>query len=98
MTEKINSIINSIFTNLEAPEKLKNRNLCELWPEIAGKKVAAHTKAVFGPGGKLIVWVDQSTLAFELKQRYQSSLLKRAQAALGEDAVKSIWIRVGQLR
>ena len=96
--EAIKDVISHIFSELQTPKKLRNRVLFEQWPSIAGPKIAPHTKPALGQNGQLIVWVDQSVLAFELRQRYQQSLLKRTQAALGEDVVRTVRFLVGQLR
>ncbi len=95
--DNIRDVIGRIFKELDQPEKLQHRRLVESWPSIAGPKIAPHTKPVLGKTGELFVWVDQSALAFELKQRYQQSLLKRTQAAMGE-GIQSIRFFVGQLR
>ncbi len=96
--QAIKELIPSVLAALQAPELAQRSKLVSEWPAIAGLKIAGHTRPVLNPSGELLVWVDQSTLAFELSQRYRGSLLKRAQAALGEEAVKSVRFRVGQLR
>ncbi len=96
--QSIKNILETVFTELQKPEKARAGVLSENWPAIAGPKIAPHTKPSLRADGQLTVWVDQSTLAFELRQRYQQSLLKRTQAVLGEDVVKSIRFFVGQLR
>jgi len=60
--------------------------------------LAPHSRAAISKEGNLTVWVDSPTLAFEINQRYKDTLFKRAQASLGEEEVKKIYIRVGQLR
>ncbi|HXV28372.1 MAG TPA: DUF721 domain-containing protein [bacterium] len=95
--ETVRNVIENVFKELENPVNLKHRKLMEKWPSIAGPKIAPHTKPVLGKKGELYVWADQSALAFELKQRYSQSLLKRTQAALGE-SIQSIRFFVGQLR
>ncbi len=97
--ELIKDLLAGVLRGLQQdPEKQKRSKLVTAWPSIAGPKIAPHTKPVLSERGDLLVWVDQSTLAFELKQKYGPSLLKRTQAVLGEDAVKTIRIKVGQLR
>ena len=95
--DNIRDVIGRVFKELDQPEQLQHRRLMESWPSIAGPKIAPHTKPALGKQGELFVWVDQSALAFELKQRYQQSLLKRTQAAMGE-GIQSIRFFVGQLR
>ncbi|MBN1689319.1 MAG: DUF721 domain-containing protein [Candidatus Omnitrophica bacterium] len=83
---------------LQDPEAQRRQKLILEWPSIAGPKIAPHTKPSLGKNGSLYVWVDQSTLAFELNQRYRQNLLKRTQAVLGEENVNKIYFRVGQIR
>jgi predicted nucleic acid-binding Zn ribbon protein len=95
--QMIREILPGILAELGSPEKQKRSKLLDQWEAIAGKRVFPHTRPYLGNQGRLYVWVDSSALAFELSQRYRQSLLKRAQAVLGETEIKSIHIRVGQL-
>jgi predicted nucleic acid-binding Zn ribbon protein len=96
--QTMQEIISTVFAELNSPKKAEHRMLFKKWPAIAGPQIAAHTKPSLRRNGQLTIWVDQSALAFELKQRYQQSLLRRTQAILGEETVKSIRFFVGQLR
>ena len=96
--QSIRDLIPSVFEALQSPVLQQRSKLTMLWAQVAGASIAEHTRPSLTKDGKLFVWVDQSTLAFELNQRYAQSLLKRAQALLGEESVKSISFRVGQLR
>ena len=96
--QPIKDVVASVLQGLHSPEKIQQTRLASEWPQIIGGKIAAHTRPMLGRNETLWVWVDQSTLAFEISQKYRETLLKRAQASLGEEAVKAIRIRVGQLR
>lgn len=96
--DEISKIIDGLMGALADPASKKKGELLDKWPAIIGEKWSAHTKPVFGKKGELIVWVDQSALAFELRQRYQQALLARAQAALGDAEIKSLRFLVGQIR
>jgi hypothetical protein len=96
--EQIKDLLAGVLRELQDPEKLKRGKLINAWPSIAGPKLAPHTKPVLSERGDLFVWVDQSSLAYEINQKYRVSLLKRTQAVLGEEAVKAIRVKVGQLR
>lgn len=95
--DKIKDLLTAVFKSFENPEIKKRSLLVDSWPSIAGPKIAPHSKPVLREK-ELVVWVDQSALAFEIRQKHLPSLLKRTQAVMGEDAVKKIYIRVGQLR
>lgn len=94
----IREILPAVLAKLKAPETSSRSRLVQEWAAIAGPRLAGHTRPSLGKRGELYVWVDQSTLAFELNQKYRPALLKRVQAVLGEETVTSVHVRVGQLR
>jgi len=47
---------------------------------------------------RVTVWVDDSTLAFELSRKYKPAMLKRLQNEFGEHEVEDIRFFVGELR
>ncbi len=96
--DDIKKIVEGLIGAMADPERIKKVRLMEMWPKVIGPKLAEHTKPVFGKKGELIVWVDQSVLAFELKQRYHQVLLKRLKEALGDDEIMSLRFYVGQIR
>ena len=96
--QAIKELLPSVFAALQSPVLKQRTSLVSQWEKITGAQIAAHTRPSLGKDGKLFVWVDQSALAFELSQKFGPSILKRTQALLGEDSVKSICFRVGQLR
>ena len=98
MQEKpLASVLEGLLTRLHTPEQNKKTALMELWPKIAGR-FSGHTKPRFGSDGQVIVWVDDSTLAFELSRRYKPVLLKRLVNQFGENEVKDIRFFVGEIR
>ena len=96
--QSLKEIIPGILTGFQTPENKKRNQLMENWPAIAGPRLAPHTKPALLGEGRLVVWVDESALAYELSQKYAASLLKRVQALMGEQNVTSVRFRVGQLR
>ncbi len=94
----IKDVLPAVLARLQSPELSNRSRLLQEWPTIAGPKLAGHTQPSLGRRGELYIWVDQSSLAFELNQRYRPALLKRVQAVLGEETVQSVHVRVGQLR
>ena len=96
--ESLKDLVAGVLTELQTPEKTVRQKLIQQWASIAGPKIAQHTRPSLAKDGRLFVWVEQSALAYELSQRYRQTFLKRVQAALGEDVVKAISFRVGELR
>ena len=90
-------ILNGLLSRLRAPEQSRKSILVESWPRIAGR-FSEHTNPRFGFGGEIVVWVDDSTLAFELSRRYKPVLLKRLRNQFGEHEVKDIKFFVGEIR
>ena len=63
------------------------------WPEIVGSDVAAHARLVTVRDGVITVAVDSPPWATQLRF-LEASLIERANAAIGHDAVYSITVRV----
>ena len=96
--QAIKDLIPEVLNHLKDPLAINRGQLVRDWGSLAGEKIAAHTKPTLSPRGDLCIWVDQATLAFELSQKYRMILLKRTQAMLGEENVKTIRFLVGQIR
>ncbi len=94
----LTTVLDALLRGLKTGDKDRRGQLHDLWPQIAGKSFSPHTKALLQKGGTLCVWADDSVLAYELSQKYSGTILKRAQEALGEEAIKRIIFRVGQIR
>ena len=91
-------VIHSVLEELSQGVKERRSVLQGHWEQIMGNQLSTHTKPQLQPGGTLCVWVDDSTLASELRQRYLGTILKRTGNVLGEGAIKKIVFRVGELR
>ena len=99
MEEKpLQSVVHNIIQRLSAPEGHGRSVLAERWSEIAGPRFSGHTQARFGMDKRVTVWVDDSTLAFELSRKYKPAMLKRLQNEFGEHEVEDIRFFVGELR
>jgi len=94
----LTSVIHSLLQELMQGVKEERSRLETHWPEIVGNTFSAHTKPQLRPRGALCVWVDDSVLASELNQKYQGTILKRAEGILGEGKIKKITFRVGGMR
>ncbi len=91
-------VVDALLHNLKQGLKKKRSDLQTLWPQIAGPQFTPHTRPVLLGKETLCIWVDDSVLAYELSRRYPGTFLKRADAILGEGAIKKIIFRVGQIR
>ncbi|MBI4357668.1 MAG: DUF721 domain-containing protein [Candidatus Omnitrophica bacterium] len=97
-TKPLKPILESLFARLSEPWQQRRSALVNLWPRLVGSDFAKHTKPRFAADGSVTVWVDDSTLAFELSRRYKPVLLKRLRGQFGEAQVKDVKFFVGELR
>ena len=94
----LKSTLKQLLDKLQDPEQARRASLIDCWPEIVGRNFSKHTKARFIQGEKVAVWVDDSTLAFELSQRYKPTILKRLQNQFGAEKIKDVRFVVGEIR
>ena len=91
-------VVRSLLQDLSQGVNRERSDLVSEWPSLVGKSLSAHTKPSLLSSGTVCIWVDDSTLAFELSQKYQGTILRRLEAVWGEGAVKRLIFRVGQIR
>ena len=94
----IGEILPSVLRNLQDPAFRNQAGIAEVWEAVVGPKISAQTRPKLRPDGLLCVWVEQSALAFELNQKYRRAILKRAQAIWGEEKIKEVRFKTGQIR
>jgi len=94
--DQIKNILPAVIRGFEKPETKARSKLIDAWPSIAGVRLTPHTKPQLSAKGVLYIYTDEPVLAFEINQKYRLSLLKRAQAVLGEETVKIIKVLVGK--
>ena len=94
MEKPLEQTIRAIFGGLSAQPKQKNARLVENWHKIVGSGIAERTTPRFGKSS-VVVWADNSPLAYELSQKYGAAILKRLQHEFGESEVKKVWFRAG---
>ncbi len=63
------------------------------WEELVGEAVAAHTWPLSLVGGRLVVAVDESAWATQLRW-LEADLLRRFDVALGAGCVRQLQVRV----
>ncbi len=93
----LTDVVSSLLQDLKTGIKEKRTTLQNLWPQIMGPSFADHTKGALQKDNTLCIWVDDSVLAYELSQRYRGTILKRAQGILGEETIKKVIVRVGEI-
>lgn len=91
--EEMKGLVGKVLAGMVDPGAPHTRLAME-WEKVAGKKIAAISRPFVSKKKILYVEVSDGGYAFEIRQRYQASLLKRAQALLGEDAITDIRVIV----
>ncbi|MDQ7797822.1 MAG: DUF721 domain-containing protein [Candidatus Edwardsbacteria bacterium] len=92
--ETVGDILGRVLRSLEIDQRMDETRALALWPEAAGPKMAANTRAVSVIRGRLMVeakspaWVQECTL---LKVRLKGKINQ----LIGAEAVKEITFKVG---
>ncbi len=92
--EAVGDILSRVLKSLEIDQKMDEARALAAWPEAAGPKIAANTRAVSVIRGRLLVeakspsWVQECTL---LRVR----LREKINELTGSRAVKDITFKAG---
>lgn len=95
--ELIKEVITDIIQDLSSGKKFSQRQILEVWPEVAGKRIVQHTRPVMVRNGRLLINVDRSVWLYELTQKHKGRLLKRLQKKVGGDTLREIQFRIGEI-
>lgn len=88
-TENISDVLDQYLhlSHLETP--LNEFRLVQLWPEIAGKATAVHTKEIYIRNQKLHVRIDSSALRSEIQMK-RAELVKKLNGKIGSIVIYDI--------
>ena len=95
--QHVKEILSNLISDLDKKRKKEPVRVFEIWNAIAGENIAAHTKPYELKRRILFVMVDDSTWAYELNQRYKEELIKKLNDKLGNEAIRDIRIRIGDI-
>jgi len=87
--------LDKVAKRLGAPNATALSGLFHRWTELVGPSIASHAKPVSLRRGQLLVEVDSSAWATQLRFM-TTELVERCCAELGEGAVKEIQLRVAR--
>ncbi len=96
MTEHIEDIIKSVFKTLSKAPNPTSDEISKIWRETAGKKAAAHSRPASLAKKRLVVDVDGSSWLYELTLN-RKKLLAGLKKKLGEDKIKELQFRIGEM-
>ncbi len=90
---RLDRILDGVLADCGLSDRLAERTLLEVWPEIVGERISRHVRAVDLRDGVLLISADHGAWRQEV-----SLLLPRIQAGcnarFGEDTVREIrWAR-----
>ena len=91
--EEMKGLVGRVLAGMVDPGSPQIR-LSQEWEKIAGPKISKYSRPFISKKKILYVEVNDGAYAFELRQKYQDSLLKRAQALVGEENIIDIRIIV----
>ncbi len=94
--EKISALLDKVLASSGLGGRLKEYRVFGQWERIVGKVIARHARPLSLRGKKLIVQVDSSAWMQQLSQ-LKPEILEKANRSLGQDAVKSITLRIGEV-
>ena len=92
--EPIGKILSDVVRNLGIAKKLSEQRAVVEWPEIVGREVAGHARAIRVEGGKLFVEVDSSVWSQELSFM-KRNILREINDRIGRKAVDNIHFVLG---
>lgn len=91
----VGSVLPRVLKGLKLDKVLAAQPAVTLWPEIAGARTAAHTRAVEVDGGTLVVVVDSPSWTAQLRF-LKPQLLKKIEGRVGKGLVRDIRFVLGQ--
>jgi predicted nucleic acid-binding Zn ribbon protein len=76
-------------------ERLRETEVIDAWPKIAGDFIAAHSAPVALREGILYVRVLQPALQYELEQISKSEILRKLKPRFATKTIRDLRFRVG---
>lgn len=92
----IESILNKVIKKIEKKGPGKKENVLTAWRKVAGDKAVGHSRPANIKRRVLTIEIDSSTWFYMLNLKKQS-LLKGLRKELGEETLKEIRFRVGDI-
>jgi predicted nucleic acid-binding Zn ribbon protein len=90
-------LLEGVLRDLDIGTRFREHLAVAVWAQVAGRVVAAHSRAEVVRDGVLIVATDTPAWAQELQMR-RVDLLERLAAQVGEGAIRDIHFRSGSAR
>lgn len=91
-TQKIDGLVEAVLKQMGLYQQYKEREICNIWPEVVGQMIASRTKSVSMTNGRLLVAFSSAVVRNEIMM-VKEGLIKALNDKLGEQIVKEIIIR-----
>lgn len=92
--ERLGALVPRVLGDLGLEEAARALRVAERWEAVVGEEVARHSRPTGLRGNVLEVTVDSSVWSQQLQMR-RPELLASLREALGPDAPRDLWLRVG---
>lgn len=92
--QPIGKILETVVRDLGLTKKLSEQRAVIEWPDVVGRRVAEHARAVRVDGGKLFVEVDSSVWTQELTMM-KLEILRQINDRIGRDAIDNVHFVLG---
>jgi predicted nucleic acid-binding Zn ribbon protein len=92
--QPIGKILETVVSDLGLTRKLSEQRAVIEWPDVVGRRVAEHARAVRVDGGKLLVEVDSSVWTQELTMM-KLEILRQINERIGRDAIDNVHFVLG---
>jgi len=78
-------------------KKIKEKEVISIWREVVGEEVEKHAKPFIFKKGRLHVLTSSPIWIQELTMR-KEEIIKKINEKLGEEVVKEIFFRIGEVK
>jgi predicted nucleic acid-binding Zn ribbon protein len=92
----VSGVLDQVLRQYGLEGKFREYRVMEQWPEVVGETLARHTVPEGIRYRKLILRVDSSAWMQQLTF-FKKDILDKVNAALGENAVSDIQMKIGQM-
>ena len=90
--QKLGDAIREFLSQIRMDDKLLNRRIKAMWPEILGKGVAKFTEGIYFSKGVLFLNVSAASLRHEILSN-KETIIERINESLLKNVVKDIKVR-----
>ena len=88
-TQKIDELVEAVLKQMGLYQKFKEREVCNVWPEVVGQMIASRTKSLRISEGKVFVSFTSSVVKNEILM-VKEGLIKALNDRVGDNVVKDI--------